>query len=477
MAIRISGKVKEKESFQRLYEAEKKFDFYNISYNKIPLWSFPREKASFFMNGFTTFSEPVSVFLRIRPVNLLKRIASFIFGLNKIFGNDIIVFVNERHLQQISKDNIFYNQYAEMALMGNQQKKAIIFEFPTAMLTKYKNVKYERYLPMDFIVGVKKAFSFLYLFFYPKIKKEFYLKIQKADLWQEEDVPKILKFIAIQAYNIKYYSFVLNIIRLLNPRAKFIYSCMAGYDKFPGVTEIQHGVIVDTHCHYIFPVLDSTREYIENKKTIVFSEKVKKLLVNNGYSDKNIEIRPNPKIYFQFLFNINDDFFKNQPESKEIVIIGDFAGNAQTTIKNAIFNIEKNKKEFDGWNISLVLHPSERNIYKDLQFSKVRVFENQEVSLWQMISRAVVVVSICSSVLEEAVYFGCYEIILINEAFEDQKFMIDWMCGDYPYKTDIFSDDFSRWFSKNKDKIINHWQKKREIMKENYEYFKNYKKQ
>lgn len=476
MAIKISGKVKEKEAFERLYKAEKEFDFYKLSYDKIPLWSFPREKASFHMNGFTTFSEPAFAFLRIRPLNLLKRIISFFFGLNKIFGNDVIIFVNERHLQRIGKGDIFYNQYAELVLKEHPQKKVIIFEVSTSMSTRYKKTKYKKYLPLDFIIVLKKVFSFSFLFFYPKIYKEFYPKIQKADLWQKEDVKKILKFIAVQAYSIKYYGFFLKIIKLLNPNAKYIYSCMGVYDKFPEVIEIQHGVIVDVHCHYIFPVLDSTREYIENKKTIVFSEKEKKLLVDNGYSAKNIEIKPNPKVYFQFLFNIKNDFFEEQVRPKEIVIIGDFAGNAQTTIKNAVFNIEKNKEKFDGWNVSLVLHPSERNVYKDLQLLKVRVFENQDVSIWQMISNAVCVVSICSTVLEEAIYFGCYEIILINEAFEDQKLMIDWMCKDYPYKITIFSHEFSKWFTSNESKIIDHWQKKQEIMKKNYDYFQNYEK-
>jgi len=474
MAIKISGKVKEKEAFERLYEAEKKFDFYKLSYNKIPLWSFPREKASFFMNGFTSFPEQAFAFLKIRLICLLKRIASFIFGLNKIFGNDIIVFANERHLQWDKSGNIFYNQYAELALMEHQGKKAIIFEIPTSMTEKYKKVKYEKYLPLGFIIVLKKILSFCFLFFYPKIYKEFYPKIQKADLWQKEDIKKILKFISVQAYSIKYYGLILKIIKLLNPNAKHIYSCMGVYDKFPEVIEIQHGVIVDVHCHYIFPVMDSTREYIENKKTIVFSEKEKKLLVNNGYSAKNIEIKPNPKVYFQFLFNIKRDFFEEQVRTKEIVIIGDFAGNAQATIKNTVFNIEKNKEKFDGWNISLVLHPSEKNVYKDLQLSKVKVFENQDVSIWQMISNAICVVSICSTVLEEAIYFGCYEIILINEAFEDQKLMIDWMCKDYPHKTIIFSHEFSEWFISNESKIIDHWQKKQEIMKKNYDYFQNY---
>lgn len=474
MPVKIEGKVKEKETFKKLYEAEKRFDFYKLSYNKIPLWSFPREKASFYMNGFTSFPEQAFAFLKIRPLNLLKRITGFFLGFTKIFGNDVIIFANERHLQRIGDGDNFYNQYAELVLTGNQYKKALIFEFPTAMLLTYKKVKHERYLPMDFIVGVKKVFSFLYLFFYSKIKKEFYPKIQKADLWQKEDVSKILKFIAIQAYSIKYYSFILNIIKLLNPKAKFIYSCMAGYDKFPGVTEIQHGVIVNVHCHYIFPVMDSTREYLANKKIIVFSQKEKNLLLNNGYSAKNIEIKPNPKIYFQYLFNIKNDFFENKEKPKEIVIIGDFAGNAQATIKNTVFNIEKNKEKFDGWNVSLVLHPSEKNVYKDLKLSKVKVFENHQVSLWQMLSRALVVASICSTVLEEAIYFGCYEVIIINKAFEDQKLMIDWLCGNYPYKTETLPDDFSRWFLNNKDKIISHWQKKQEIMKKNHNYFKNY---
>jgi len=476
MPVQTLKKIKFREAFQNLYRAEKEFGFYDLSYNGIPLWIYPRENASFFMNGVTSFPEQAFAFLRIRPINLLRRCARFFIGLNKIFGNDIIIFVNERHLQWSEKENNFYNQYAELVLEGGVYKKALIFEFPTSMTTKYKKTKYKKYLPLDLIIAIKRILSPCFLFFYPKINREFYQKIKKANLWQEKDIKKILRFSAMQAYGIKYYGIFLRLIKLLNPKAKLIYSCMAGYDKFPEVIEIQHGVIGDYHCQYIYPLVPQIKEYLQNKKIIVFSDKIKKLLTDNGYLAENVEVRPNPKIYFYFLKNVKKDFFKQVSEKKEIVIIGGFGGNIQETLKNFILNIEKNKEKFENWDVSIVLHPSEKNVYKNLRLKKVQVFENQEVSLWEMLCNAVCIASVCSTVMEEATYFGCFEIIIPNKDLEDQENAIEWLCGDYHYKTIVSSDDFPKWFKDNEEKIINHWKQKKEIMKKNYNYFQNYKK-
>ncbi|MBU2540163.1 hypothetical protein KJ786_03320 [Patescibacteria group bacterium] len=476
MPIQTSKKVKMKETVEALWEAEKKFDFYNVSYNKIPLWSYLREKTYYLASGLASFSEPTSAFFKIRPINLFKRFIRFLFSLNKIFGNDIIIFANERHLQWNSQENNFYNQYVELALEDNPGKKPLIFEFPAFMKTKYKKTCYERYLPMDFIVAVKGVLSFLRLFFYPKINKEFYPKLKKSGLLQEKDIKKVVKFTALQAYGINYYGIFLKIIKLLNPKAKLIYGCMGALDKFPDVTEIQHGRIDDVAPQYVFPNISSIREYVKNKKIIVFSEEIRKILINNGYSSQNVKVKSNPKVYFYFLKNIQKNFFDKKAGLKEMVIIGGFGGTIQGTIKNFILGIEKNKEKFKDWNISLVLHPSEKNIYKDLELAKVKVFENHEVSLWEMLSRAVCLVSVTSSVIEEAIPFGCFEIIIKNKEMADQETMINLLCGDYPYRTTIECNDFPRWFESNENMLISHWQKKAEIMKKNYEYFQNFKK-
>lgn len=476
MPTQTIKKVKTRESIKALWEAEKKFDFYNISYNKIPLWSYIREKTYHFASGLASFSEPLKAFFKIRPINLFRRIISFLLGLNKLFGNDIIIFANERHLQWNEKENNFYNQYVELALEENPGKKALVFEFFAFMTTRYKKVRYQRYLPLDFIVAVKKLLSFCYLFFYPKIKREFYPKIKKSGLLQEEDIKKVIKFTALQAYGINYYGIFLKIIKLLNPRAKSFYGCMGALDKFPEVTEIQHGRIAEDGCQYVFPNIAPIREYVKNKKMIVFSDTVRKILIDNGYSAENVKVRPNPKVYFYFLKNIQKDFFVQRPTSKEMVIIGGFAGTIRETIQNFIFGIEKNEEIFNDWNISLVLHPSEKNVYKNLGLNKVKVFENHEVSLWQMLSRATLMASIYSSVLEEATNFGCFEIIIKNKELADQEGMINEMCGDYPYKTLLNFYDFPEWFKTNKDMLARHWQKKMEIMKRNYDYFQNYRK-
>jgi len=468
MPTQTSRKVKMRETVEALWEAEKKFDFYNISYNKIPLWSYLREKTYYIASGLASFSEPTSAFFKIRPINLFKRFIRFFLGLNKIFGNDIIIFANERHLQWDNRENNFYNQYVELALEGNLDKKPLVFEFPAFMTTKYKKVSYERYLPLDFIVTVKRILSFIRLFFYPKIKKEFYPKIKKSGLLQEKDIKKVIKFAALQAYSINYYGIFLKIIKLLNPRAKLVYSCMGAFDKFPEVIEIQHGRIDDVACQYVFPNMAPIREYVKNKKIIVFSEEIRKILIDNGYSPQNVKVRPNPKVYFYFLKNIQKDFFDKKVGLKEMVIIGGFAGTIQETIKNFVLGIEKNREKFKNWNISLVLHPSEKNVYKNLGLTKVKVFENHEVSLWEMLSRAVCIASVTSSVIGEAIYFGCFEIIIANKETADQEAMVNLLCGDYPHRTIIEHNNFPQWFENNENKLINHWQKKMEIMKDYY---------
>jgi len=249
-----------------------------------------------------------------------------------------------------------------------------------------------------------------------------------------------------------------------------IYSCMAGYDKFPEITEIQHGLILDFHAQYIYPKIPALNDYLRQKKMIVFSNDIRDLLIDRGYFSENIKTAPNPKIYFYFLKSLEKDFFQKKLSPK-ILIISDWGGNFQKIFRKIVLEIEKNRKRFKDWEISLILHPTEENVYEDLNLTKVKVFENHEVSLWGILSEAVCIIGINSTVLGEATYFGCFDIILKDKELEDQKYYIDWLCKGYSHKAMVPPEEFIEWFEINEQKIINHLSTKKEIMLKHYEKF------
>ena len=465
-----STKIKIKETFQRLCQIEQDSDFFSLSYNKIPLWVYVREAAMLAASGLIRSSGQTASSQRINLSNLIRRVFYFLINFYKLFGNEVIIFTNERHLELDSNKSRYYNQYAELVLNDTEFKKVLIFEFPTAMTRQYRRVKYDRYLPLDFVLAIKQVLSPLSFFFSRKIKKEYHDKLQRSNFWRDQEIKKILKLCVSSAYNINYYGVFLKFIKFLNPKAEMIYSCMAGYDKFPEITEIQHGLILDFHAQYIYPKIPALNDYLRQKKMIVFSNDIRDLLIDRGYFSENIKTAPNPKIYFYFLKSLEKDFFQKKLSPK-ILIISDWGGNFQKIFRKIVLEIEKNRKRFKDWEISLILHPTEENVYEDLNLTKVKVFENHEVSLWGILSEAVCIIGINSTVLGEATYFGCFDIILKDKELEDQKYYIDWLCKGYSHKAMVPPEEFIEWFEINEQKIINHLSTKKEIMLKHYEKF------
>lgn len=468
--------IRIKESFKKLCDIERDFNLFKASYNKIPLWIYVREKAMNMVSGIAKPSGQSVSSQKINVFNFLGRLFYFLINFYKLFNNEVIIFTNERHLQWNPNEEKYYNPYAELVLKTNKLRKALIFEFPTFMTKKYTQTRYNRYLPLDLVLALKQIFSPLSFFYYEKIKKAYNSKLHRANFWQGKDINEILRFSAFSAYNINYYGIFLRFIKLANPKAKLIYSCMAGYDKFPEVIEIQHGVILDFHPQYVYPQTSVIEDYLSSKKMIVFSERVRDLFIKNGYLAENIKVMPNPKVYFYFLKNLKKEFFQQKPALK-ILIISDWGANFHQIFKNLVLDIERNKEKLKKWEVSLILHPTEENVYKNLNLKKVRVFENYEVSLWDLLSESLCIVSISSTVLEEATYFGCFNIILEDKEFEDQKDYIDWLCSDYPYKEFVEPEKFIEWFEKNKNKITNHASAKKKILQNWQDFFnkKNFK--
>jgi len=464
-------KIQIRETFKKLSKIERNFGLFKLSYNKIPLWIYIRERAMNMVSGISRPSGQSISSQKINLFNFIKRFFYFLINSYKLFGNEVIIFTNERHLQRDSEEGKYYNPYVELVLNTDKFRRVLIFEFPTPMTEKYRKIKYNRYLPLDLFLALKQIFSFLSLFYYGRIRKEYNNKLHRANLWDEQDIKEILRFCTSSVYNIKHDGIFLKFIKFLNPRAKLIYSCQAGYDKFPEVIEVQHGVILDFHPQYIYPKTPAIQNYLKKKKIIVFSEKVKDLFIKGGYLSENIKVTFNPKIRFYFLKNLKKDFFQQDSVPNKILIISDWGGNFHQIFKNFVLDIEKNKEKLERWEISLILHPTEENVYKDLNLTKVKVFENHEVSLWDLVSEAICIISIASTILEEATYFGCFNIILSDKEFEDQKDYINWLCGDYPHKTIVDPEKFIEWFEKNKSKIISHLPLKKKIMGEYYDNF------
>jgi len=466
-------KLKIKESSIKLWEAEKRLDFFSYKCCGIPLWIYPRIKALNMINGVNDLGGQTDGFIKMNFLNILGRIFYFFLKLPHIFANDVIIFTNERYLGLDKKSGKFFNSMAEAVIVDSHAKKPLIFEFPSFTTLKYKKTKYKSYIPLDFFLGLKEAFLFLSFFYKPKIKKEFFLKLTKSGLWTEAEVKKLINLLSHYAYDISCYAIFLNLIKLLNPRAKLVYSCVAGYDKFPDVVEIQHGLIVAFHAQCFFPLGYSIKEYVENKKTIVFSEQAKKMFLENGYTKENTVILSNPKVAVYFLNNINEEFLERQKKSsKNRVVIISSLGDVPSILKKVLLDIEKNKEQLEKWDFSLVLHPSEKNTYRDMGLTKVKVFENYQVSLWEMLAESLCVVVIASSVIEEATYFGCFEIILKDETMEDQKDYINSLAGNYPFKDIVLPQEFVKWLLANEKKIIMHRNKKVELMEKNYNYLK-----
>lgn len=466
-------KVKLQQGFKKLYEAEGSFNFFKLSFCQIPLWLYARDKALNIISGISSYGAQLYSSQKINIFNLIGRIFYFIFNFYKIFNNDIVVFTNERHLEKHLKTGEYYNPFAELTLNENKgSKKALIFEFPIPMTRKYKKISYKRYLPLDFFLCLKQILSPLSLFYYSRVKKEFSLKFRKVKLWPEKKDKEILLYASYGVFNIRFYSVVLSIIKFLNPKAKAIYSCMGGFDKFPGIIEIQPASITGFNPVYIYPQVQEIKDFLKNRKMVVFSKETKELLFQNGYPKENIQVTFNPKVRFYFLKNLNKDFLKAAFKNK-IVIVGNWGGSLQKIYRDLVLDIEKNKDKLEDWDISLILHPTEENSYKNLNLKKVKVFENYQASLWQMFSEALCTINVVSSSLEESTYFGCFNVIIEDKSFEDQKKLIELLCGNYPYKVIVPPEKLVNWFKDNESMIKNHFSRKREILKKNYEYFKN----
>ncbi len=466
------SKLKINEFFWKIWEAEKQFDLFSYKCCNIPLWIYPRIKAMNMIDGAIDFGGQTEAFIRMNFLNVLGRIFYFFVKVPCFFGNDVIIFSNERYLDLDKKNGKYFNSMAEAAIADSHAKRPLIFEFPSFTTKKYKKTKYKNYVPMDFFLLLNKIFSFLSLGYTWKIKKEFFCKLNSSGLWTDSQAQELVKFMSHCAYNINSYNFFLQIIKLLNPEAKLVYSCVAGYDKFPDAVEIQHGLIVDFHAQLFFPGVDSVKGYVKNKKTMVFSEQAKKMCLSHGYTDKNTVILPNPKVSVYFLSNINRQFFESQKKANEnkVVMIGSL-GNVPNILKKIILDIERNKERFKDWDFSLIMHPSEKNTYKSMSLQKVKIFENHQASLWDLLANSLCIVVVASSVIEEATYFGCFEAIILDETMEDQADYIKALAGNYPFKEVVRPEEFMGWFSRNKQKIILHRNAKIEIMEKNYDYF------
>jgi len=469
-------RLKIKEASAKIWEAEERFDLFAYKCHNIPLWIYPRIKALNMINGVNDIGGQTKAFIKINFFNVIGRIFYFIFKFPCFFGNDVIVFSNERYLDLDKKNGKYFNSMAESAIAHSRGKSSLIFEFPSSTTRKYRKTRYKNYVPMDFFFAVREIFSFLSFFYAPRVKKEFFLKLTSSRLWTDFQVQELLRFIARSAYNINFYNFFLKAIKFFNPKAKLIYSCVGGFDKFPDVIEIQHGLVVDFHAQCFFPQTDSVKDYVKNKKTIVFSEQARKMFLLKGYADKNTILLPNPKVSVYFLNNIDRNFLESQKKSnKNHIVIISSLGDVPNILKKLIADIEKNKEQLKNWDFSLVLHPSEKNTYNGMGMSKVKVFENHQVSLWDLLANSLCVIVVASSVIEEAIYFGCFEIIILDEAMEDQKDYVKALAGDYLFKDMVAPSEFIKWFMANRENMIMHRAKKMELMEKKHDYFQNSK--
>jgi len=462
----------EKELFEEMSKAEDTFDLFSLSYNGIPVWFYVRERVSYILGGQKFLLGKTG---KINVLNLIKRIFVFLFNLGKLFDNEVIIIANERHLQWDGEKQRYYHPYVESILAMHHFKKVLVLEFPIFMTQKYKKVEYDRYLLLDLFLSIKHVLSPLFCLFYRKrAKQEYYHKLCSADIWSGREIKEILKICCQGIYSILSYGIFLRILKFLNPKVKLIYSCMGGCDKFLEVVEIQHGMIYDLHYEYICPQTSSVKNYLKRKKTMVFSERIKKLFVDNGYLPENVTVIPNPKIHFHFLRNFKKDFpLRQNLALNRILIIGTADYPQEQIMKNLLFDIERKKKKLENWEISLLLHPAEKNIYKDLNLTKTKIIENKEISVFKLLSDALCVIAIWSTVLGEAKYFGCFNLILSNNA-PSHEYLIDWLCGDYPYKVIVSPDKAVDWFKENEEKIINQRQEKKKIMEDSYNYFLNF---
>lgn len=454
-----------KETFAELCRQEKKLGFFSFCHKGIPLWMYPRELAGYMINGGIREGEQGRSAQDVNIAGFFKRALFFITNLKNLVGNDAIVFTNERHLQP-GKNGKFYNPYAELILSKSNGLDVLVFEFPNRMTGGYMETKYKKYLPMDLFLALSQIFfplSYLYAF---KVKKLYSEKLAKSGLWNDRQIKEILKICRKSLYRISVYRAILGLLKLINPKLRFVYSCMAGYDKFPEVIEIQHGVIHDFHHHYFFPAVVELNGYLNLKKMIVFSKELKNLFVENGYSSDNIFVEENPKIKYYFINNFPDGKFDYLKQNK-ILIISDWGGNCPAIFNRLVLDIEENRGFFEGWDVDMILHPTEKNTYKDKNLSEVRVLENHKTILWDLLKEATCVISINSTVLQEAVSFGCFNIVLIDKKSKDQRDYIRWLCQDYEHKDFVNPEDFVGWFRANAEKLENHKLIKEKVLAKN----------
>ncbi len=459
-----------KKGFELLAGAEEKYGFFETWHEGMPLWLYGRDRALNIVSGITSYSGQTISSHKIRPLNLIARAWHFLANVHKMWGNDLIIFTNERHLEKELSTGKYYNPFAELAIREYREaKKVLVFEFPIPMTQKYRSAVYPRYLPLDFFFFLRQIFSPLAFFYYPRTKKVFAPKLKASGLFTENEITELVRRCYRSAYFITCYRIFLKLVKWLNPRAVAIYSCMGGFDKFPGVIEIQPALITDIHSVYMYPQTPEIKQYLQTRRMVVFSQETKELLARHGYLRENMIVRQNPKIQYYFIKNIHPELLEKIPAPPyELVIVGNWGGSLLGIIKQIVLDIEKNKEVFKDWNISLVLHPAEENTYKQLKLQKVVVFENHKVSLWGKLARAAATIDIGSTVIQESSYFGCYNIILKDEKFESQKDFIDSLCRGYSYKNLVVPQEFIVWFKANEQQLKSHIIEKNKIIKANH---------
>lgn len=477
----------EKEAFKKLLKIEEKLHLWEHQYKDQLLWPIVRGECFEYLSG-SVIHEKISVtrgqstlinilkrifFFLINAqklyggdviLNIFKRIFFFLINSPKLYGNNLIFLMKERQLVKTDNSN-FINPYIDLILTEEKKKNYLILESPHLFSDRYKKVTYKKYIPFDLFLLLRLLFkSFLKVGHKERKKiKNKIRKIPKIDAKQKNDLYNNY----IRAKGDIFSRIILyKFLRLLNPGAKIYYS--PGFmDKINDQNEsninveVQHSMIPDTNTNYIIPKNKHTKKILENKKMIVFQEQVKELLVNQGYLAKNIILKKHPLLK-SFFTNLTKNDFKIKNKKIKVLIIGSAAERQHRMLNDFINQINNlgiaNLKYFE---IELLFHP--KDVHDDYIKSTHVKYSSDNENLYKKLLMADIVVSPGSTVLHEATYFGCFNLILIGKD-DSSSNSPEWPCKDYDfYKVVNFKKagewivnhkKFMRTFRKTKGRIL-----------------------
>ncbi|MGB2963464.1 MAG: hypothetical protein WBB69_05710 [Anaerolineales bacterium] len=180
------------------------------------------------------------------------------------------------------------------------------------------------------------------------------------------------------------------------------------------VIELMHGSISDSHPHYNYPPSYSSL-FINTMfpdKLAVYGEFWKDNVVRgNMFPEDAVEI-------VGYYLKVPDVQKQAQPAEKNVILI-----TSQWTVVDVLYDYVKFLKENlnkTQWQVIIKPHPAERlTTYQDLLEEDFVLLSNENI--YKLLQNAGIHISVCSSVLWEAIRYDVANYVLLDDRYQDES--------------------------------------------------------